>query len=57
MNRSGASPLRIVLVIAALLAGIVLVGAGQLWLGIPFAIFAAIIGVAAVSSRAKTPTD
>jgi hypothetical protein len=57
MNRRGASALRIVLVLAAVLAAVILFAAGQLWLGIPFAIFAAILGIGAAFSRARTPSD
>jgi hypothetical protein len=57
MNTSGASALKVVLILAAVMAGIVLFVAGQLWLGLPFLAFAAMLGVAALLNRAKTPTD
>jgi hypothetical protein len=57
MNDSGASTLRVVLILAAVMAAIVLFVAGQLWIGIPFLAFAAIVGGATLFNRAKTPTD
>jgi hypothetical protein len=57
MDNRGASAFGVVLVVAAVLAAVVLLYAGQLWLAIPFAIFGAIIGLAALFNRAKTPSD
>ena len=57
MNSKGVSMLRVLVTLALVLGVVITAVAGQLWLAIPFAIFAAIVGAAAVFSRAKTPTD
>ena len=57
MNNRGVSPLRIILVIAAVLVAIVFVFFGQLYLAIGVLVAALIVGAAALFSRAKTPTD
>jgi hypothetical protein len=57
MNASGASPLRILLTIAAALIAVVFVLMGQLFFAGAVVVAALIFGVAALFSRAKTPTD
>jgi hypothetical protein len=57
MDNKGASPLRIVLVVAAILVAIVFVFAGQLYLAGGIIVAALILAVAMGFSRAKTPTD
>ena len=57
MDNKGASPLRIILTVAAVLVAIVFVFFGQLYLAGGVVVAAIIFLVAALFSRAKTPTD
>ena len=57
MDNRGASPLRIVLIVAAVLVAIVFVFFGQLYLAGGILVAAIIFAVAALFARAKTPTD
>ena len=57
MDNRGASPLRILLIAAAVLIAIVFVAFGQLYIALAIFVFALIFGAAALFSRAKTPTD
>jgi hypothetical protein len=57
MNRKRPSALRILLSIAAILVAVVFIGMGQLLLAVAVVVAAVIFGVAALFSRAKTPTD
>jgi hypothetical protein len=51
------SPLRVLLIAAAVLIGIVFVFMGQLFFAGALLIAALIVGVASLFARAKTPTD
>jgi hypothetical protein len=57
MGNRGASPLRILLTIAAVMIALVFIFMGQLYFGL-FVLVAAIgLGIAMLFSRAKTPSD
>jgi len=57
MDNRGASPLRILLTIAAVMIALVFIFMGQLYFGL-FVLVAAIgLGIAMLFSRAKTPSD
>jgi hypothetical protein len=57
MNNKGASPLRIILIVAALLVAIVFAFFGQLYFAYFMGIVAIVLGVVMLFTRAKTPTD
>ena len=57
MDNRGASPLRILLTIAAILIAIVFIFMGQLYFGLFVLVVAIGLGVAMLFSRVKTPTD
>ena len=57
MNNKGASPLRIILIVAAVLVAIVFAFFGQLYLAGGIVVAALILLVAVGFARAKTPTD
>lgn len=57
MDNRGASPLRIILIVAAVLVAIVFVFFGQLYLAGGVVGAAIILFAAALFSRDKTPTD
>ncbi|HEX8694992.1 MAG TPA: hypothetical protein VF746_21455 [Longimicrobium sp.] len=57
MDNRGASPLRILLIAAAVLIAIVFVAFGQLYIALAIFVFALIFGAAALFARARTPTD
>jgi hypothetical protein len=57
MDNRGASPMRILMTIAAVLIALVFIFMGQLYFGL-FVLVAAIgLGIAMLFSRAKTPSD
>ncbi|HYW12848.1 MAG TPA: hypothetical protein VE871_12900 [Longimicrobium sp.] len=57
MDDRGASPLEVVLVVAAALVAIVFAFFGQLYLAYFLGIVAIVPGVVMLFTRAKTPTD
>ena len=57
MDDRGASPLRILLTIAAVLIAIVFIFMGQLYFGLFVLVVAIGLGIAMLFSRAGTPTD
>jgi hypothetical protein len=57
MNNRGASPLRIILIVAAVLVAIIFAFFGQLYFAGFLAIVAIGILVTMLFARAKTPTD
>ena len=57
MDNRGASPLRILLIVAAVLIAFVFIAFGQLYIALAVFVFALIFGAAALFARAKTPTD
>ncbi|HEU0013748.1 MAG TPA: hypothetical protein VFQ45_08695 [Longimicrobium sp.] len=56
-ERGAASPLAMILVVAAVLVGVVFFFLGQLGFALVAIALAVIVGVAVMFSRAKTPTD
>lgn len=56
-DRRGQAAFRIILIVAAILVAIVFGFMGQLFLAGGIVVLALIVGVAALFSRAKTPTD
>ena len=57
MNNKGASPLRIILIVAAVLVAIVFAFFGQLYFAYFLGIVAIVLGVVMLFTRSKTPTD
>jgi uncharacterized membrane protein len=57
MDNRGASPLRIILIIAAVLVAIVFAFFGQLYFAYFLGIVAIALALIALFTRAKTPTD
>ena len=57
MDNRGASPLRIVLIAAAVLSAVMLVFLGQIGIGIAAILIVVILAAALLFARAKTPTD
>jgi uncharacterized membrane protein HdeD (DUF308 family) len=57
MDNKGASPLKIILIVAAVLVAIVFAFFGQLYFAYFLGIVAIVLGVVMLFTRAKTPTD
>lgn len=57
MTRKGPSPLKVLLIAAAVMIAIVFVFMGQLFFAGALVVAAVIFGVAMLFSRTKTPTD
>ena len=57
MTKKGPSPLKVLLIAAAVLIAIVFVFMGQLFFAGALVVAAVIFGVAMLFSRTKTPTD
>ncbi len=57
MDNKGASPLRIILIVAAVLVAIIFAFFGQLYFAYFLGIVAIVLGVVMLFTRAKTPTD
>ncbi len=57
LDRRGASPLRILVTIAAILIAVVFIFMGQLYFGLAVLAFAVFFGIAALFARARTPSD
>ena len=57
MDKRGASPLRIILAVAALLVAFVFITMGQLYFAGALIVAALILGFAALFARARTPSD
>ena len=57
MANTGASPLRVLLIVAAVLIAIVFVFMGQLYIALALGAIAVFFALAALFARAKTPTD
>ena len=57
MDNKGASPLRIILIVAAVLVAIVFAFFGQLYFAYFLGIVALVLGAVMLFTRAKTPTD
>jgi hypothetical protein len=57
MDNRGASPVRILLTLAAVMIAVVFIFFGQLYFGLFVLVVAIGLGIAMLFSRAKTPTD
>jgi hypothetical protein len=57
MDNRGASPLRIILIVAAVLIAIVFAFFGQLYFAYFLGAAAIVLGLVMLFTRAKTPTD